>query len=430
MSRRLAVLTLALAFADGPAGAAIRRDPTGVNVNAQGATTLFITFGGLADQVPVEATWCSTLVPATPDVGFKCDPSTVFGSLPLRYDQSRLSTGSFTDVMTIPPSVTRRAYQRAESGASGTFYYVRRFQSRSGGRDEYVFVTCRMAGGSARSPLALTDVRMRFGAADESPSVGTVEAGALLPRTEAVITYTGTGQLRGRWEVVFPGEEPPSSNDLLTEATLPPDERPLQRRYTLVDRWSVFLPPGGVSVTLKGPDPSKVPTAGPGLHLLLLRVEVTDDREADSNLGSAGAGTGVVHAGGVAGFPMPVLRYVVGSAGAGDLFETFAALLPEADATVGAADPVVFSWTPLPGASLYRLELNEETGAELFAATLHPGVEVYRAPPFLREKVPGGTALWRVRALGPDGSRLGATPPRRLRFETSPAPPTTEGGPR
>ena len=58
----------------------IRRDPNGVNVSSQGATTVFITFGGLNDQVPVEATWCGELIPAAPDLGLKCDPATVFGS--------------------------------------------------------------------------------------------------------------------------------------------------------------------------------------------------------------------------------------------------------------------------------------------------------------------------------------------------------------
>src|SRR5690606_2848430 len=87
MRTLLAVLVLALA---GPAAAhaAIRVDPTGVNVNTQGATTVFLTFGGLADQRPAEALWCGELIPATPDIGFKCDPATIFGSLPLRFDRS------------------------------------------------------------------------------------------------------------------------------------------------------------------------------------------------------------------------------------------------------------------------------------------------------------------------------------------------------
>ena len=42
---------------------------------------------------------------------------------PVRYDQSRLSAQSvFTDIMSIPPSVARRAYQAAEAGANSGFF--------------------------------------------------------------------------------------------------------------------------------------------------------------------------------------------------------------------------------------------------------------------------------------------------------------------
>src|SRR5689334_17429562 len=90
-----------------PLGAQITVNPTGVNVASQGATTVFLTFGGLTpDQVPVEAFWCGELVDARPNIGLRCDPSTLFGSLPLRLDLSRPSgAGGFTDIMSIPPSV-------------------------------------------------------------------------------------------------------------------------------------------------------------------------------------------------------------------------------------------------------------------------------------------------------------------------------------
>ena len=89
--------------------AQIKVNPTGVNVNTNGATTAFITFGGLGAFRPIEAEWCGELVSAAPDVGLKCDPSTIFGRLPIRLDQSRLSgVGGFTDIMSIPPSVSAR----------------------------------------------------------------------------------------------------------------------------------------------------------------------------------------------------------------------------------------------------------------------------------------------------------------------------------
>lgn len=412
------LLALALLLASLPAAAAIRRDPVGVNVNSQGATTVFITFGGLQNQVPVEAFWCHVLVPASPDLGQKCDPSSIIGRLPLRYDQSRLNGGAFTDIMTIPPSVSRRAFQRAETGETGTFFYVRRFQSTTGGPDEFVPVTCRLVGQASRVPLALMDVRFTFG---NDQNVGTVEVGGELPRPKVVVTFNGSGQLRGRWEIVNPGEELPSTRDLLTEATLPVTERGLQRRYTLVDRFSVFLSPGSSPHTIEGPDPRKLPTAAAGLYLLLFRVEVTSDRETDSNLGDAGAGQGIVYSGGVAGFPMPVLRYVVGSAPAIGASDGLSLLLPAANATVAHDETLVLSWTGARGTVLYRVEVLDAAGNEVLAATIPPGSEVYRAPSWLKDKATEGLLKWRVRALGPDGETSGVTEARNVRFASAEA---------
>ena len=183
----------------------ISRDPNGVNVNSQGATSVFITFGGLSNQVPVEAAWCGELIPATPDIGMRCDPATIYGQLPLRIDQSSLnaSATAFTDIMSIPASVARRAWQAAARGENSAFFYVRRFVSTTGGPDEYVFVTCRMAGGGARVPLALLDVQLRF---DVDSPVTSITRGAAPPPAVAIIHYNGSGRLIGRWEVVAPGD--------------------------------------------------------------------------------------------------------------------------------------------------------------------------------------------------------------------------------
>src|SRR5256885_11070398 len=131
----------------------IRVNPTGVNVNSQGATTVFLTFGNLNDYRPAEALWCGELIPASPGLGLKCNPQTIYGSLPTRYDLSRRSGNlAFTDIMSIPPSVARRAYQAATTGVDSRFFYVRRFIGAAGSPDQYVAVTCRLTGGSARVP--------------------------------------------------------------------------------------------------------------------------------------------------------------------------------------------------------------------------------------------------------------------------------------
>ncbi|HVT42900.1 MAG TPA: hypothetical protein VMT00_00765 [Thermoanaerobaculia bacterium] len=414
MIKRIFFVFVLLAMS--PALLAIQRDPNGVNVNTRGATTVFITFGGLTNQVPAEAIWCGALIPAAPDIGFKCNPATIFGRLPLRYNQGRFSGQSgFTDIMTIPQTVARRAYEAAAAGQPSAFFYVRRFTSTVGGPDEYVFVTCRLAGGGARVPLSLLDVQLRF---QTDTTVLSTPVGQPAPSFHADITYNGTGRLIGRWEVVLPGDDPPTAQDLLPEASLPVELRPLQRRYTQLERFNMFLPPTG-NVRLDGPDPAKLPTAVEGLYLILLRIEASDDKEGNSNLGTAGSGSGIVHSGGVAGFPLPVLRYYVGSAlttsstgAAGPLRQ----LLPLAGATTVRTAPLEFAWAEDARFAFYRLEVVDAAGKEVLSAVLQPGVGRYRAPGWFPDRVSAGVLRWRVVGLSPDGAVLSTSEWRGLDY--------------
>lgn len=403
------ILALLLAM-PAPALAQIRVNPTGVNVNAQGATTVFLTFGGLTTETPADAEWCGRLVSAAPDVGQRCDPATVYGRLPLRFNQSRFSGQSgFTDIMSIPPSVARRAYQAAEAGSVAGFFYVRRFASTTGGPDQYVAVTCRLSGGGARVPLALVDVELNF--AVDAP-VLYVATGDQPPALQADITYTGTGRLKGRWEVVLPGEDLPSPDDLLTEATLPVEDRGRQRRYTEIGRFNQFLPPTG-RVVLPGPDPRNLPTAADGTYLVLLRIEASADKEGDSSLAAAGAGQGVVSNGAVAGFPMPVLRYIVGGATSelearrspGEL----ALVRPEAGVILGPDAEVLFVWTEPRQGAISRLEVQTADGRPVLAALVVRGIGTYRAPSWLRQRAPDEHLRWRVTALSATGNVLRAS---------------------
>jgi hypothetical protein len=405
------IATIALSV---PATGQLRVNPTGVNVNTQGATTAFLTYGGLRDQIPVEAFWCGALVAATPARGSKCDPSTIFGQLPIRYDQSRLTAGTLTDVMTIPPSVSRRAYQDAARGSTSSFFYVRRFVSRTGAPDEYVAVTCRLAGGGARVPFALTDVALSF---DVRTPVLFVEPNAEVPALKAEIAYNGTGRLRGRWEVVLPGDEPPATEDLLTEATLPPEDRGTQRRYTELQRFNILVPPTG-RVVLPGPNVTRIPTTAEGTYLILLRIEATDDKEGDSDRSAAGAGTGVIHSGAIAGFPMPVLRYVVGAGTnaypAADGARDLALLLPRNDATVPPDSTLTVSWLENRQAALYRVDFETDDGVPVFSAIAPAGSVTYRAPSFLAERGSGKALRWRVTALDFGGHESRRSPWRRV----------------
>ncbi|MEW6210661.1 MAG: hypothetical protein AB1631_20015 [Acidobacteriota bacterium] len=410
----IALLFFALAASqmwNGSAAQSIRVNPDGVNVNASGSTVVFLTFGPLVGRVPAEGCWCGELMAASPGVGLKCNPATIFGCLPARQDFSTPSGNSaFTDIMSIPPSVARRAYQAAQNGATSSFFYVRRFVSLTGGPDEFVAVTCRMSGGGARTPFALTDVKLSF--SNDKP-VALIRSGERLPTIKAEITYNGTGRLRGRWEVVLPGDERPSVRDLLTEASLPAEERAMQRRYTQLSRFNVFLPPG-TKYTLEGPDPSRLPITVEGQYLILLRIEATDDKEGDSNLSVVG-GAGVIHSGAVAGFPLPPLGYMVGSGT--DASEAVRLLLPVENAVRSPSAPVDFSWTETPQAAFYRIEIETAQGQSVMSAILPPGNGIYRAPPWLSEKSADGNLRWRVVALDQTGNPIAETAWRNLQIK-------------
>jgi hypothetical protein len=388
-----------------PVQGQIRVNPTGVNVNSQGASTVFLAFAGLANEYrPVEAFWCGAVVSAAPDIGARCDPATVYGRLPLRYDLSSTDGDSFTDIMSIPASVARRAYDAAARGEHSAFFYVRRFAAGPGQRDQYVSVTCRMAGGGARVPLALTEVRLSF---DGNAPVLFVASGSRPRGVSAQLTYNGTGRLIGRWEIVRPGDDMPEPRDLLTEATLPPAERGTQRRYEELSRFNVFLPPTG-RATLPGPDASRLPAAGEGTYLILLRIEASDDKEGDVNLGAIGAGSGVLHNGAVAGFPIPTLRYVVG-AGADvsspDPGPGLRLLAPPTDARI--APGLLFAWSEHPQAAFYHLEIESVEGERIFSAYVAKESRNYRPPSWLSERVAGRSLQWRVAALDAEGHSMG-----------------------
>ncbi|MDQ3472112.1 MAG: hypothetical protein M3447_00095 [Acidobacteriota bacterium] len=393
----------------------IQVNPNGVNVNSQGSTVVFLTFGSLLPtHVPAEGCWCADLVPAVSGLGLQCNPARIFGCLPARFDlsaRSGIESRGLTDIMSIPPSVARRAYQSAVDGDTSSFFYVRRFINTAGGPDQFVNVTCRMSGGGPRTPFALTDVKLSF--AGDKPIL-LAKAEEPLPDIKAEIAYNGSGHLKGRWEVVLPGEEPPSETDLLTEASLPIEERAKQRRYTQLSTFNVFLAPGS-KYTLAGPEQSRLPKTVKGEYLLLLRIEATDEKEGDSNLAVLGVGPSVVHSGAVAGFPLPVLRYYVGGGPDKQLTNELTLLFPDDKVVLSTADTIEFRWSDTSAALFYRLELLDSASQPLMSAVLLPGKGYYRAPSWLKVKIGNANARWRVVALDREGRVSSESPWRDFR---------------
>ena len=384
ITNSLAILATGLTLLGMQPAQAVDVSPRGVNVKSFGTTTVFLTYFGLNNQTPAEALWCGEI-----NADRSCVSGTVFGRLPRRYNIGRASgQNNYTDIMTIPASVARKAYQDAARGNNADFFYVRRWRSNNGGPDEYVAVTCRLSSGGARVPFSITSVKLLTGD-KPAPAVFT---GASIPQFGAQISYNGTGRLKGRWELVLPGDPPPTQRDLLTEASLPLEERGLQRRYQPLERFDVFLQPTG-QVFLPAPDPSKFPKGVSGSYQVLLRIEATDDKEGDSSIG-----TGIVNSGGVAGFPMPVFRYFLTANPNLNLISP----LPNSQITLKQA--VKFSWEKFDAARGYKLEIKDKDRV-ILSALLGADRTSYTAPPWLKQTT-NKLLTWQIQALNSNGSVL------------------------
>jgi hypothetical protein len=391
-------------------------NPSGVNVNATGVTSVLLTFRGTTGQTSIDAFWCGQINVAANTVTSTnpCVAGTFFGRLPKVLTQARPSLGlpnlennglggqNFTDVMTIPTSVARRAMQSAQVGNNSSFFYVRKFESN--GSSQYIAVTCRMSNGGARVPFALTQVQPYFITEQGNSSVHLASQGQLMPLIQADILYNGTGRLKGRWEMVLPGDLEPNKIDLVPEANLPIEQRGLQKRYTLLQRFDVFLPPTGKAI-LEGPAPQLLPNHIIGPYQILLRIEATRDKEGNSD-----TGVGVSFNGGVAGFPMPLLRYYVATDN--DVLQ--ARIHAGLDKSITLLQPVIaphslttlrFNWLKYTSAKTYKLEINTQEHPN-FSALIDGREDYYDPPPWITEQMKSSLSQWRISAFDKNGNKL------------------------
>lgn len=365
--------------------------PDNITAYSQGATSAYLTFNNVVNLQPAEAVWCGEVIPAAPDIGFKCDPAKIFGVLPDRYNQSKLTGSRYTDIMSITPTVARRAYTDAVNGNDSRFFYVKRFTGTNGNPDQYVPVTIRLSGNGAGVPFSLTTVKLQWQNGEKI--VPFIKPDEKLPKITAEIRYTGTGRLKGRWELVRPGEELPARRDLLSEAALPVEERGMQRRYTLLSRFNVNLPPGGKYI-LPGPENWRIDKSVEGMYLLLFRVEASDASDSASNIGSETIATGAV-----AGFSMPTLRYYVGNSSNTNIQQiTKTNLSP--DEFSEQFLPVILRWKTVTDTKIYRLEIADETGKNIFSAVVLNTIKQYQLPSFIRQLINSKQLKWRIIAIG------------------------------
>lgn len=418
------------------------RHPTGVNINTNGVSTVLITFHNLdVNETPVDAFWCGDVTSTGVVIGTNpCVSGTLLGHLPKQFDIARISDGvtatdgtdnkhnlsrinktraprNLTDVMSIPTAVVRRAYQQAKQGASSEFFYIRQFNNN--GVNTYVTVTCRMGGGGARTPLALTKVDLDFSGDGYRQAVTLIKQSTVVPEFSAEISFTGSGLIKGRWEIVMPGDPEPTRFDLLSEASLPPVERVLQKRYRLLSRFQKFLSPTGRTI-IPGPDQKLLPTLENGMYRILFRVEASNDKEGNSD-----STAGILTTGGVAGFPMPTLRYFVGNHEQLSMTKKLppiSLLLPHTDQEL-PANGLKFTWFDLQGSNevaLYKVEFYESDGDKrlIASAIKKPGESQFSPSSKTTDKL-NRPFLWRVVAIDSKGKVISTSQLRKLQIGNS-----------
>jgi hypothetical protein len=118
----------------------------------------------------------------------------------------------------------------------------------------------------------------------------------------------------------------------------------------------------------------------------------------------------VVFSGGVAGFPIPPLRYYVGTGQDDDAIRVLAAgehlapIAPRGGSRLAAGALLNFNWLSDPDAIAYRIDL-EADGERVLEAMVTSAVSSYSAPPWIRERY-RDDLRWRVVAFGPSGDPI------------------------
>jgi len=310
------------------------------------------------------------------------------------------TSGSSTVVHSISESVIVSAdiIQRARNNGLSTISYYRRFivppsiEAVDPGR--FACVTLNITGSGGAS-FAITREALSF---DDGTSIRILPRGLKL-QAQAELNYSGTGLMQAMWEIA----EPPSTSG-----------EPLYRPLAQVNQ-SLLL---GDSKVIKTP---VLPTDSMGLYLVRLRII---DPLAD--------------------YDTPVIRYFVGDGRPGkDLPASPMTLVGPAPMALLLAD-TGFTWQPITTARAYQLEIYQTGRAidivlpDIGAAGNTPStsdvLQALARPPATGMLVPGKQTstvlsasarvhlkpgreyLWRVLAIGADGSVIGQSPMRVLRM--------------
>ena len=187
--------------------------PSTVTVSATGVSRALLAYRGTAGQKAVDGFWCGDIVgvPNTPTSSNPCVSGTLFGHLPQNLELGATLGGTAievtTDLMTVPASIARLAYQDAERGNESSFFYIRKFvDADTGGNPQYIATTLRLAASSAGAVFSLKSIQLRFSGKGSNAPILYVQRDGKLPSFGATLRYNGSGRIKGRWEIIKPGE--------------------------------------------------------------------------------------------------------------------------------------------------------------------------------------------------------------------------------
>ncbi len=271
------------------------------------------------------------------------------------------------ETLSIPAAVVARA---AQAGVS-RLYYRRSFADGSiaSGAPPTAAIALDITGAGG-APFAVNYIGLRF---DDGSLRRVLAVGEEL-RARATIRFTGTGRLRGVWEIADPASSAGA-----------PVYRPLR-----VVQQPLF---GGRAASLDSPP---LPSQQPGLYRLRLRViEPADSGDTVS------------------------LQYFVAAASSPPLAPV-EVIAPQANAVL--RDDTVFRWQPVSGAVAYRLEFHQRNSDGKAGDAPLAGMEVDASRRSLvasqlmrRHLQPGGSYRWRLIALDASGQRIARSEWRPIR---------------
>lgn len=276
-------------------------------------SNVYISYVMTGADAPVQGYFCSQLIRGvTPLDQYPTSPCPRGSELMVEPASqfSMTSAKSARETLTVPGDVSLYMYQRLRPLGQTTFYVIRRFSGLPAaggvaGAGTFIAVPLRLSGAASQMPLTFNKVELTFQHNGGRLPMRVVTRDTSVGPLEATVDYQGTGLLKGRWEVVQPGDPEPTRLDLMTQASLDPEVQLQQQRYLQVGTFEQSLY-SGRRVVVPGPPPEALPTSQPGRYLVLWRPEATP-----SNASRMGARVVDLPAGGMAGFPMPTLTYYV-----------------------------------------------------------------------------------------------------------------------